>query len=154
MIDDIKDQLDRSDDPLAVILRAHLLAEVRLRDVIRGASNAPDELQEARLSFHQALSLARAIIGRQDESAWGFLRRLNEVRNRVAHRLEPGDLDALIGSVVDQLWGTRDLPLDTPVQRLRAAAAYACGYLDALRGSPWLRPAYTREDDRPTRQSR
>jgi hypothetical protein len=29
--DNIKQQLDQSDDPVAVILRAHLLVEVRLR---------------------------------------------------------------------------------------------------------------------------
>jgi hypothetical protein len=37
-----------------------------------------------------------AVVGRHDEPAWGFAARLNEVRNRMAHYLEPGDLDELL----------------------------------------------------------
>ena len=65
---------------------------------------------------------------------WGFMRRLNEVR--VVHQLEPGDLDELIGAVVERLWSDRTRPLDTPINRLRAAAHHGCGYLDAICGSP------------------
>lgn len=38
----------------------------------------------------------RAIIGRQDDPAWGLIARLNDVRNRIVHHLEPGDLGELL----------------------------------------------------------
>jgi hypothetical protein len=64
----------------------------------------------------------------------------------MAHHLDPGDLDELVGSVSGKLHakyaGTK-----TAIERFRFAAFFACGYFDALRGSVRLRPAYGAEDD-------
>ena len=141
-LDAIKRHLDRTDDPTLLILRAHLLLEERLRDVVARICRSPDELPAARLSFYQVLCLCRALVGRHDEPAWGFVGRLNEVRNRMAHNLEPGDLDALLGSVLEKLGPNYADRFRTPVDRFRVAAMYACGYFDAIRGSVRLREAY------------
>ncbi len=141
----ISQHLDKTDDPILVILRAHLLVEERLRDILAQISRAPEEVKAARLSFHQALCLCRAVIARQDEPAWDFLVRLNEVRNRIAHHLDPGDLDQLLGSVVTKLRSDYPDRLDTPLDRFRMAVLYTCGYLDAVRGSTRLRQAYALE---------
>lgn len=139
-------QLDQTDDPTLLILRAHLLVEERLRDILAGVCRSPDELAAARVSFYHVFCLCRAIVGRNNEPAWDFVARLNEVRNRMAHHLDPGDLDELVGSVAAKLRvkfeGTK-----TPVERFRLAAYFACGYFDALRGSVRLRPAYAAEDE-------
>lgn len=139
-------QLDKSDDPTLIILRAHLLIEERLRDILAGACRSPDELGQARLSFYQIFCLCRAIVGRSDEPAWAFVERLNTVRNRMAHHLDPGDLDELVGSVAEKLYakyaGTK-----TALERFRFAADFACGYFDSLRGSVRLRPAYADQDE-------
>lgn len=146
LADYIGQQLAKSDDPTLLILRTHLLIEERMRDVLAGACQSADELEPARLSFYQVYCLCRAIVGRTDEPAWAFVTRLNEVRNRMAHHLDPGDLDELVGSVAAKLraryGGTK-----TPVERLQLAAYFVCGYFDALRGSVRLRPAYA--DDAP-----
>jgi hypothetical protein len=97
----IKHHLENTDDATLLILRAHLLVEERLREILAGMPRSPDELLGARLSFYQVLMLCRAVVGRHDEPAWGFVARLNEVRNRMAHHLDPGDLDELLGSVVE-----------------------------------------------------
>lgn len=141
-IEQINRHLDKTDDPVLVILRAHLLVEERLRDILAQISQAPEEVRAARLSFHQAFCLCRAVIGRQDEPAWDFVGRLNEVRNRIAHHLDPGDLDELLGSVVTKLRSDYAGRLKTPLDRFRMAVLYTCGYLDALRGSPRLTRAY------------
>jgi hypothetical protein len=57
---EIRQHLDKTDDPILVILRAHLLIEERLRDILARICRLPDELGAARLSFHQALCLCRA----------------------------------------------------------------------------------------------
>ena len=145
-LEQINQHLDKTDDPILVILRAHLLIEERLRDILVQVSRSPEELRTARLSFYQALILCRAILGRQDDPAWGFIGRLNEVRNRIAHHLEPGDLDELLGSVVTKLRSDYADRLKTPLGRFRMAVVYACGYLDALKGSPRLRQAYALEE--------
>ncbi len=141
-LDQIKRHLDTTDDPTLLILRAHLLVEERLRDVLARICRSPDELPAARLSFYQVLCLCRAVIGRHDEPAWGFAARLNEVRNRMGHHLDPGDLDELLGSVVEKLGPRYADRLETPPDRFRLATSYACGYFDAIKGSVRLREAY------------
>ena len=142
----IKRHLDTTDDPTLLILRAHLLVEERLRDVLARICRSPDELPAARLSFYHVLYLCRALVGRHDEPAWGFAARLNEVRNRMAHRLDPGDLDELLGSVVEKLGPGYADRFKTPVDRFRVAAFYTCGYFDAIKGSVRLREAYAPEE--------
>ncbi len=146
-LEEINRQLDETDDHILLILRAHLLIEERLRDILARVCRSPDELRAARLSFHQVLCLCRAIVGRHDEPAWDFVTRLNEVRNRMSHHLDPGDLDELLGSVVEKLGTDYTGKMKTPVGRFRLAAVYACGYFDAIRGSIRLREAYASEDE-------
>ncbi len=146
--DQIGHQLDQTDDPTLLILRTHLLIEERLRDVLTRICRSPDELEAARLSFFQVFCLCRAILGRSDEPAWAFVVRLNEVRNRMAHHLDPGDLDELVGSVAAKLQA-KYIGAKTPVERFRFAAYFACGYFDALRGSVRLRLAYAANNEGP-----
>jgi hypothetical protein len=141
-VEQITQHIDKTDDPILVILRAHLLVEERLRDILAQISRAPEELKAARLSVHQALCLCRAVIGRQEDPAWDFIVRLNDVRNRIAHHLDPGNLDELLGSVVTKLRPDYAERLKTPLDRFRMAIVYTCGYLDSLRGSPRLGQAY------------
>src|SRR5712692_840218 len=145
-IDEIRKPLERSDDLTLVILRGHLLVEERLRDIVARACRAPDELATARLSFHQVLHVLRALLGRADDPAWPFFGRLNEVRNRMAHHLDPGNLDELVGSVVDKL-GSDTAKHASPIERLRTSLLYACGYLDSIRGGIRLREAYASEEE-------
>jgi len=144
-LDAIKQHLDKTDDATLLILRTHLLLEERLRDVLTRICRSAEDLQAARLSFYQVLCLCRAVVGRQEDPAWGFAARLNEVRNRMAHRLDPGDLDELLGSAVEKLGPGYADRFKTPADRFRAAAFYACGYFDAIKGSIWLREAYARK---------
>lgn len=65
----------------------------------------------------------------------------------MAHHLDPGDLDELLGSIVEKLRQDYGGRLATPVDRFRTAAVYACGYFDAIRGSVRLREAYASEDE-------
>src|SRR5229473_842000 len=141
-LDSLHHHLDQTDDPTLLILRAHLLVEERLRDVLARVCRSPDDLSAVRLSFYQVLGVCRAIVGRQDDPAWDFVARLNEVRNKMAHHLDPGDLEELVGSVVEKLGRPRDRRPATPVARFREAAVFVCGYFDAIRGSVRLREGY------------
>jgi len=139
-------QLETTDDPTLLILRAHLLIEERLRDIVAGVCRSADELEPARLSFYQIFCLVRAIVGRSDEPGWVFVARLNAVRNRMAHHRDPGHWDELVGSVAAKL-RAKYPRTKTAVERCRLAAFFACGYFDALRGSVRLLHAYAAEDE-------
>jgi hypothetical protein len=127
-------------------LRAHLLVEERLRDILDRICRSPEELQVAWLSFFQVIALCRAVVGRQDEPIWDFVGRLNEVRNRIAHHLEPGDFDELLGSVVSKIQPDGAGRADTSIGRFRQAVLYTCGYVDSIRGSVRLRETYASDD--------
>jgi hypothetical protein len=140
----IDQHLQKTSDRVLLVLYAHLLVEERLRDILAQVCSEPDELRAARLAFSQVMTLCRAIIGRQNEPVWDFLSRLNEARNRIVHRLDPGDLEELLVSIVTKLRADYTGHLGTPLDRFRVAVTYSCGYLDALRGSAHLRQAYER----------
>ena len=91
-------------------------------------------LPTARLTF-QVLCICRAIVDRHDEPAWGFVVRLNEVRNRMAHRLDPGDVNALVGSTLEKLGPQYSRRNETPINKLRQAAFHAWRYFDAIKGT-------------------
>lgn len=146
-VEEIVQHLDKTDDPVLVILRAHLLVEERLRDILARLSRAPDELKAARLSFHQVLYLCRAIIARHDEPVWDFMARLNEARNRIAHHLDPGDFDEILGAVAAELGAYYADRLRTPLDRFRTAVIYTCGYLESIGGGLRLRQAYADEGE-------
>jgi hypothetical protein len=65
----------------------------------------------------------------------------------MAHHLDPGDLDELLGSVAEKLGPGYADRHKTPVDRFRMATLYACGYFGAIRGSIRLREAYAPEDE-------
>jgi hypothetical protein len=137
--------LVKTDDPILVILKAHLLVEQRLRDILTRIFRVSNELKAASLSFYQALCLCRAIIGREEDPAWDFIDRLNEARNRIGHQLDLGDFDGLLGSIVVKLREDYASHLETALYRFRAAVLYTCGYLDAIRYGICLHKAYDSE---------
>jgi len=87
-------------NPELIVLKGHLLVEAELERFLQAASRHPDQLNDARLSFVQKTCLVRAFSGwPPKDSIWLFIIQLNVLRNRLAHRLEPGD----IGTQIDAL---------------------------------------------------
>lgn len=84
-------------DELTVILKGHLLVEEQLRSITRSSVANPRYFDEAKLTFSNALYLARAVAGHFNEGAcWVAAEQLNTVRNKIAHRAEPGPAAALL----------------------------------------------------------
>lgn len=78
-------------DPTYLVLKAHLLVEEVLYEFLRSQSHQPKYIEDARLSFSQCISLAKAFhrFSRPDWWAWSALSKLNSLRNLLAHNLEP-----------------------------------------------------------------
>ena len=97
-----RDQLKRlvgflnpsKEDPTFLVLKAHLLAEEVLYRFIESQVHRPSSLSDARLGFAQLLALCRSFHRYSKEDWWGWaaLKKLNFLRNLLAHNLKPKDL--------------------------------------------------------------
>jgi hypothetical protein len=91
-----------STDRILVVLKGHLLVEELLREYVSKQFHNPSELVDARLTFYQCLCLARAAdTDASHEKLWLVVERLNTLRNKLAHSLEPKDLEATIRGFVE-----------------------------------------------------
>ena len=91
--------LPRTQDPTLVLLKGHLLIEEQLFAIIAKHCRDASTLEEARLTFVQKLRVAQALSN--SLSGQGFpliqsLKKLNSIRNRMAHHAEIPDLDSRI----------------------------------------------------------
>ncbi len=84
-----------------VILKAHLLIEEQLRQLISERLKNPTSLDDARLEFHQCILLAQALFQPDFQSwLWTSLVKLNKIRNAIAHNLKPKGLSDRIGDLI------------------------------------------------------
>jgi hypothetical protein len=82
-----------------VILKAHLLVEEQLRQLIAERVRNREVLPKARLTFSQCISVARAFFpAGHDPSLWKGLEQLNEIRNAFSHQLSPARIDDRIAA--------------------------------------------------------
>jgi hypothetical protein len=81
-------------DPTYLTLKAHLLAEEVLYRFLESQAHRPESLGEARLGFSQLIAVSRALHLHSKSDWWGWtaLKKLNSLRNLLAHNLEPKDL--------------------------------------------------------------
>ena len=82
--------LPKSDDVSLVILKLHLLVEEQVRAYVDERIRAPEALRAAKLDCHQAICLAEGLAGDTiNPRLWEVAKKLNELRNKIAHNLEP-----------------------------------------------------------------
>lgn len=91
--------LPRSDDSSLIIFKLHLLVEEQVRAFVDERLRSPKALTAAKLDCHQIICLAESLAGDTVHSNfWQAARKLNELRNKIAHSLEPsGVIDRMIG---------------------------------------------------------
>ncbi len=88
------DNMPNVDDKMISLLKGHLLIEEKLIALVKLNSEKPKALDEARFSFKQTLSLAKALYWYQNSDwLWDGINKLNKIRNKLAHNLNPKDLD-------------------------------------------------------------
>ena len=89
--------LPRSKDVSLVILKLHLLVEEQVRAFVDERLQDKEALEDAKLEAHQAICLAEALSSEDiHPNVWEAARKLNGLRNHIAHTLEPqGILDRM-----------------------------------------------------------
>jgi hypothetical protein len=88
-------------DRVLVVLKGHLLVEELLRAYIEKHVRRPAALADARLTFHQCLCIARAFDNDPSrEKLWLVIEKLNGLRNKFAHSLEPKDVERSVAEFI------------------------------------------------------
>jgi len=98
-----------------VVLKAHLLVEEQLRQVIDERVKTPTALKDARLECHQCICLVEAFFPEDVKPwLWKALKKLNNIRNAVAHSIEPkglqDKLDDFVRSVRSRFPNIKNFP--------------------------------------------
>lgn len=96
-----------------VILKGHLLIEEQIRLIIDSKLSNPKVLKEARLTFDQTICLAQSLIPEDsDKTYWKAAKKLNNIRNKIAHKVEQKGLIHQIEDFVKMVptdWGNVDV---------------------------------------------
>jgi len=99
---DVKKHLDRfqrlfpkTDDFSLIILKGHLLIEEIINRIFDSKCQHPEFFEKAKLSFYQKVQILRALSEYGDDSSnpWNSLLSLNSIRNKIAHNIEPENLN-------------------------------------------------------------
>lgn len=119
-----------AEDPTYLVLKVHLLAEEVLYRFIESQAHRPGSLSEARLGFAQLIALSRSFHRYSKEDWWGWaaLKKLNLLRNLLAHNLEPKDLKDRIVEfsvfVADAIGATTDSEIGKEYEHLATGGAH------------------------------
>lgn len=80
---------------ILVVLKSHLIMESAIDNIIRLIFFYPDILLDARMNFFHKIEVVRAYALRENEmSIWQLMHAIAELRNEVAHNLEPKKREA------------------------------------------------------------
>jgi hypothetical protein len=93
---------NRDSDLTLVVLKGQLLIEQKIREFISERMLAPVALNDARLSAYQATCLGEALTLPNEEPRrlWSVLRKLNKLRNKLAHNLDPLGINERVEEIV------------------------------------------------------
>jgi hypothetical protein len=95
-----------------VLLKAHLLVEEQVRQIVDERLKNPRALEDTRIDCHQAICIAQAFFPEDHQPwLWAALKKLNKLRNDIAHKLEPKGLADRIDDFVSSFpSGFAELP--------------------------------------------
>lgn len=119
-----------SEDPTFLVLKAHLLAEETLFRFIERQAHQPEFLSDARLGFAQLVAISKSFHRYSGKDWWGWtaLKKLNKLRNLLAHNLEPKDLKEQIVDfsvfVAESIGVTTDSKIGDEYERLAKSGTH------------------------------
>jgi hypothetical protein len=107
-----------------LLLNGHLLVEELLRQLVDKALIKPAALEDARIEAYQRICLAEELCYDQAPAwLWDALKKLNSIRNKLAHNLEPtglqdkiDDFQAYVEKHRNKTPGLRSVVKDHPVK--------------------------------------
>jgi hypothetical protein len=114
----------RGGDPTFSVLKTHLVFEELLRAYLDHQLHHPSALKGARLSFAQLLAVAGACSEcPPDVWIWEAIRKLNSLRNKLAHNLSVVERDDLIRDFISFVVSNSKVPMPPPTRTNAAPTA-------------------------------
>lgn len=99
-VQQFKKHLGEIDPLILVVLKSHLVMESAIDNIIRLIFFHPDILLNARMNFFHKVEILRAYALREDEmSIWQLMHAIAELRNEIAHNLEPKKRESRMAKV-------------------------------------------------------
>jgi len=130
--------LPKSTDLTLIVLKGHLLVEEQVNEFLLSLLPHPDALKKANLNFSARLWLVRAHIGENElYDVFNAIEKLNTLRNKMAHHLEPPEIENLIDSFL-RTYEDPDIPIEElkkepKARRLKRCISFLGGQLFGLR---------------------
>tara|TARA_R110002111_G_scaffold146250_2_gene212903 strand:+ start:203 stop:706 length:504 start_codon:yes stop_codon:yes gene_type:complete len=125
-----------SDDLIAVVLRGHMLVEEILEAILNHHAIDNKALAGIRLSFEIKHKLAHAFLRiPSPPEMWLSIRALNRLRNKLAHVVEPENLQGAIHNFIQHSTSKIEkdpLADENDIIRVRASLGYLLGQLSVL----------------------
>jgi hypothetical protein len=97
-------KLPHGKDIVLVVLKGHLLLEEQVKLIVRERVRDFSRLGDARFGFYQFVCVANALTGKDDPAwVWPSLKKLNKLRNDIAHEMDSlsltSDIEKFVSSV-------------------------------------------------------
>jgi len=129
-----------AEDMVAVTLKGHLLAEEFLDNINRHCFHFPEYYDQADLTFGRKLLIAQAQVLAPDSSIFERIKKLNVLRNDLAHNLQSEKLsqkmnlffEAVEAKYSPNFQGQFDLNKETDLKRIKMAISFILGELQLL----------------------
>lgn len=122
------------DDLAYLIIKGHLLVEVMLDNLAHSTFAHPKYLDTLELSFRpKALVVRAAVVAKSGVPNWDLIMKLNALRNKFAHNLEPEVKTKLrdLFNTHDGIYGTSGKSMRDS-DRLRELVLHCMGFLGSL----------------------
>ena len=111
-------------DLTLIVLKGHLVLEEELNSAVASRVDHPKHILDAELEFAQLLFVAKALFFRADDSwVWSGIKKLNSIRNVLAHTLEPKNLDEKLQEFVETVEKNIGVDRNSFAERLRRSIA-------------------------------
>lgn len=126
-----------TDDLAYLVIKGHLLVQLMLDILAHSAFPHPKYLDKLELNYRPLAFVVRAaVVKKSDDSHWDLIMKLNELRNKFAHNLEPNVETKLreLFRIHGQIYGPPGKPMDD-VECLRQVVLRCMEFLGSLNSS-------------------
>jgi hypothetical protein len=94
--------MPKSDDITLIVIKGHLLLEEQLRNLFKSNFNNPKVLNKSKFEFSQIITMVEAIFenDERNNNFWESIRKLNTIRNDIAHNIENKGLNDKVNNLI------------------------------------------------------
>ena len=133
-VDRFHTHIPETDDISLLVLKAHLLCEEILFDIIKLKCDQPTVLDNVEIGFYVKVKLAESLHGRLVDTVVPMLTALNSLRNELSHKLESPRVDAKVRRFIDSVQASVVDENERPERSLSGCISYVVGFLGAVDG--------------------